>query len=63
MKPFVVSASRLHDPELLAVYGLYEHDTGDDGKAREFLEAAAKAGAVRREPASCLPKCVFPSRG
>jgi hypothetical protein len=52
MKPFVVSASRLHDPELLAVYGLYEHDTGDDGKAREFLEAAAKAGAVR--PGACI---------
>jgi hypothetical protein len=47
MKPFVVSASRLHDPGLLAVYGMYEHDTGDEAKAREFLEAAAKAGAVR----------------
>jgi hypothetical protein len=47
MPPFVVSASRVRDPALLAVYGLYEHDLGNDGRAREFLEAAAKAGAVR----------------
>jgi hypothetical protein len=47
MKPFVVTATRIHDPRLLAVYGLYEHDIGDDGKAREFLEAAMKAGAAR----------------
>jgi hypothetical protein len=47
MKPFVVTATRIHDPRLLAVYGLYEHDIGDDGKAREFLDAAMKAGAAR----------------
>jgi hypothetical protein len=47
MKPFVVSASKLHNPQLLAVYGLYERDAGDADKARELLEAAAKAGAVR----------------
>jgi hypothetical protein len=47
MKPFVVTANRIHDPSLLAVYGLYEHDIGNDGKAREFLEAAVKAGATR----------------
>jgi hypothetical protein len=47
MKPFVVSADRIHDPGLLAVYGLYEHDVGNDRKARELLEAAAKAGVVR----------------
>jgi hypothetical protein len=47
MKPFVVTADRIHDPGLLAVYGLYEHDTGNDGKAREFLEAAVKAGVAR----------------
>jgi len=47
MKPFVVTAARIHDPGLLSVYGLYEHDIGDDGKAREFLEAAAMAGVVR----------------
>jgi hypothetical protein len=47
MKPFVVTADRIHDPGLLAVYGLYEHDVGDDGKARELLEAAAKAWVVR----------------
>jgi hypothetical protein len=47
MKPFVVSASHLHDPGLLAVYGLYEHDTGNDAKAREFLSAAVRAGVIR----------------
>jgi len=47
MKPFVVSATHIHDPRLLAVYGMYEHDTGNDGKAREFLEAAVGAGVVR----------------
>jgi hypothetical protein len=47
MRPFVVVANRVHDPRLQAVYGLYEHDIGDDGKAREFLEAAVKAGVVR----------------
>ncbi|HEY1764275.1 MAG TPA: hypothetical protein VGF85_05080 [Opitutaceae bacterium] len=47
MRPFSASAAHLHDPALLAVYGLFEHDLGNDGKAREFLEAAAKAGAVR----------------
>jgi hypothetical protein len=47
MKPFVVSADRIHDPRLLAVYGMYEHDVGDDAKARELLEAAAKAGVSR----------------
>ncbi len=39
MKPLVVTASRIHDPRLLAVYGLYEHDIGNDGKAKELLEA------------------------
>lgn len=47
MKPFVVSAARIHDPGLLAVYGLYERDIGDDAKARELLEAAMKAKAGR----------------
>jgi hypothetical protein len=47
MKPFVVAASHIPDPLLLAVYGLYEHDMGNDGKAREFLEAAVRAEAVR----------------
>jgi hypothetical protein len=59
MKPFVVSASRLHDPALLAVYGLYEHDIGNGGKAREFLEAAAKAGAVRPKAYLVLAKLRF----
>jgi hypothetical protein len=47
LKPFVVSAERIHDPGLLAVVGLYEHDIGADEKARAFLEKAAKAGVVR----------------
>ncbi len=47
LEPFVVTAARIRDPGLLAVCGLYEHDTGDDGKAREFLEKAVKTGAVR----------------
>ena len=47
MKPFVVSADRIHDVSLLAVYGLYEHDMGEDAKARQFLESAVKLGAVR----------------
>jgi hypothetical protein len=47
MKPIVVSATRIHDPGLLSVYGLYEHDNGNDDKAREFLEAAVKAGVAR----------------
>ena len=46
-QPFTVTADRIHDPGLLAVYGLYEHDIGNDSKAREFLEAAVKAGVAR----------------
>jgi len=46
-EPLVVTADRIHDPGLLAVYGLYEHDTGDDGRARAFLEAAVKAKVAR----------------
>jgi hypothetical protein len=47
VQPLIVAADRIHDPGLLAVYGLYEHDAGNDSKAREFLEAAVKAGVVR----------------
>lgn len=47
LEPLVITADRIHDPRLLAVYGLYEHDIGDDGKARELLEAAVKTGVVR----------------
>jgi hypothetical protein len=47
MKPFVVTSDRIHDPGLLAVFGLYEHDAGNDEKAREFLEAAARSGVDR----------------
>jgi len=47
MKPFVVSADRIHDASLLAVYGLYEHDVGDDAQAQRFLETAVKLGVTR----------------
>lgn len=47
LEPFVVTAARIHDPALLAVYGLYSHDSGDDTKAREFLGKAVKTGATR----------------
>ena len=47
MKPFIVSAAQIHDPGLLAVFGLYEHDIGNAAKAREFLEAALRSGARR----------------
>ena len=47
MKPLVITADQIHYPRLLAVYGLYEHDTGNDAKARELLEAATKAKVVR----------------
>ena len=47
MAPFVVTAERIHDPGLLAIFGLYEHDIGDDAKARPFLEKAVQAGVIR----------------
>ncbi|HUJ44840.1 MAG TPA: hypothetical protein VLW52_14670 [Opitutaceae bacterium] len=47
MRAFIVTAERIHDPGLLAVFGLYEHDIGDDGKAREFLEKAVQGSVVR----------------
>ena len=59
MKPFIVTAERIHDARLLAVYGLYEHDTGDDEKAREFLEAAMTTGVVRPAAYVVLAKLRF----
>jgi hypothetical protein len=59
MKPFIVTAGRIHDSRLLAVYGLYEHDTGDDEKARELLEAAVAAGVVRPAANVVLAKLRF----
>jgi len=47
LQPFVVSAERVHDPGLLATFGLYEHDVGDDAKARPFLEKAVETGVAR----------------
>ena len=46
-KPISVAAARIRDPALLPIFGLYEHDIGDDEKARECLEAAGAAGARR----------------
>jgi hypothetical protein len=59
MKPFIVTAGRIHDSRLLAVYGLYEHDTGDDGKARELLEAAVATGVMRPAAFVVLAKLRF----
>jgi hypothetical protein len=35
------------DPRLLAVLGLCEADAGNEGEAREYLEAATRIGAIR----------------
>ena len=56
MKPFVVTATHIHDPRLLAVYGMYEQDAGNDDKAREFLEAAMRTGVVRPRAYLALAK-------
>ena len=56
MKPLVVTASRIHDPRLLAVYGLYEHDIGNDAKSKELLEAAVKVKVVRPQAYAVLAK-------
>jgi hypothetical protein len=42
LQPLVVNASRIHDSLLLAVYGMYEHDTGNNAQAAALLRAAAK---------------------
>jgi len=57
--PFVVAADQIHDPRLLAVYGLYEHDIGNDSRARELLEAAAKAGVVRPKAYLVLAELLY----
>ena len=49
LRAMVVSAERIHDPALLAVYGMFEHQIGDDTKARELLEKAAKLNVSRPE--------------
>jgi hypothetical protein len=56
MKPFIVAAIRIHDPGLLAVYGMYELDVGIDEKARELLGAAARSGVVRPRAQIALAK-------
>ncbi len=54
-----ISADLIRDPKLLAVYGLYEHDIGQDGKARELLEAAVKAGVLRPRAYQVLAELRF----
>ena len=49
LSPMVIAANRIRDPLLLAVYGLYEHQSGAIEQARELLEKAAKAHTPRPE--------------
>jgi len=46
-KPVAISASKIHDPRLLAVYGLYYFDIGDSTSARVLLEATIQAKTPR----------------
>jgi hypothetical protein len=59
MEPFVVTAERIHDPGLLAVFGLYEHDIGHDARARSFLEKAVQDGVVRPQAYAVLAQLRF----
>jgi hypothetical protein len=47
-----ISAGKIHDPRLLAVFGLYYFDLGDSCSARELLESATQTEAPR--PAAYL---------
>jgi hypothetical protein len=47
MKPFVGSSARIHDPRLLSVYGMYEHDSGNDDTVSELLAAAMEDRVIR----------------
>jgi hypothetical protein len=49
LSPIVITADRIRDPLLLAVYGLYEHQVGATAKARELLEKAVEARTPRPE--------------
>jgi len=53
----------VRDPRLLAVMGLFYHDSGDDTNAKGFLEAAVKAGVVGRGSISSWPKFVITRGG
>jgi hypothetical protein len=46
-KSVVISPGKIHDPRLLAVYGLYYFDLGDAISARVLLEAAVQAKTPR----------------
>ena len=46
-KSVVISPSKIHDPRLLAVYGLYYFDIGDSTSARVLLEATIQAKTPR----------------
>ncbi len=51
-KSIVISPGKIHDPRLLAVYGLYYFDMGDSTSARVLLEATVQAKTPR--PAAYL---------
>jgi len=59
MEPFVVTAERIHDPGLLAVFGLYEHDIGHDARARPFLEKAVQDRVDRPQAYAVLAQLRF----
>ena len=59
MKPLDVEASRIHDPAHLAVYGLYDHDRGNDQRAQEFLRAAIVSGAERPRASLVLAGIIY----
>lgn len=52
-------SKRIHDPRLLAVYGLYEHQVGAVERARELLEKAAQEHAWRPEAFRVLAELRF----
>jgi tetratricopeptide (TPR) repeat protein len=51
-KVFAISPAKIHDPALVAVYGLYYFDIGDTVSAKVMLEAAVRARTPR--PAAYL---------
>jgi hypothetical protein len=54
--PLDAEPGRIRDPRLLAVYGLFAHDTGRDDRAPRFLEAAANAHVIRPQASALLAR-------
>jgi hypothetical protein len=52
MKPLVVTATRVHDSRLQAVYGLYDFEIGATAEAKALLTAATQGHVAR--PAAYL---------